>query len=94
MKEDDIELFYSVLENNLKEEKTQKISRATLYVLYRSILSNYSSTAFREFIITSKTLQIIRPIQGKNFIFIPENYVKYKKVKKQFGDAYGKEFTP
>ena len=83
MKEDTIELVGSVLLDYIEEKKTNKIPYKIVMIFFRSETENYSSTSFREFVISLKSLEILRKTGKTMVVFNPEKFKEYLKLMKR-----------
>ena len=81
MKEDDIERVCDIIFDHFNRKNNLKFKRGTLCIIYRSTTGNYSATAFREFIITLKSMEILNEIKQGLMVFNPEKFGEYKKFK-------------
>ena len=81
---DPVEVVYLRLKDSLTKRKSLKFSIGEVCIIFRFATSNYAPTSFREFIIISKALGIIKEVAPETYLFLEDNFKKYLTTKEGF----------
>ena len=83
-RKDDFELVFSKLKIHLTKHKKLMVNYGFLFTIYRATTGNYSSTSFREFILSAKATDILTHKGADRYIFNQEKFDEYLELKGKF----------